>query len=322
MRFSSSLSNSRISKAGSIPPPIKTIPRRDLYFTRDPNRARTSASSSEHPGANILLACDCILHRPSLLPELSVLIRSRRRAPPPRAPPPERLHHPRGQRRSRSGIRFVPLHRPLAQLGDGGIHATERCAATATPVAMPTPKLGPSTTSKSSPRTDCSLTPPTRSRQAPIATLGEGLGLAAAGHRIGSGFLATVRKVGDDLSQEAGVLGVGLAVGGAVLGLILIGGANADDAGSAAGGRGAGGGLDRGTVGGKGRRVRGVLAVPLSSGTMEYAPRGEGEGRGAGWAARPARGRIAGAPSRGDPRECLRWRGRGSSRCLALRGRV
>lgn len=54
VRFSSSLSNSRISKAGSIPPPIKTIPRRDLYFTRDPNRARTSASSSEHPGANII----------------------------------------------------------------------------------------------------------------------------------------------------------------------------------------------------------------------------------------------------------------------------
>ena len=235
-----------------------------------------------------------------------------------------RLHHPRGQRRVALGHPLhVPLHRPLAQLGDGEIHATERCRGNRDTHERADAEAGP-VHHLEIVAADRLFTDATDAlgRRAPIATLGEGLGLRPRAIGSGSGFLATVGKVGDDLSQEAGVLGVGLAVGGAVLGLILIGGANADDAGSAAGGRGAGGGLDRGTVGGKGRRVRGVLAVPLSSGTMEYAPRGRGEGRGAGWAARPARGRIAGAPSRGDPRECLRWRGRGSSRCLALRGRV
>ena len=87
------------------------------------------------------------------------------------------------------------------------------------PTSVPTPKEGPSTTSKSSPRTACSVTPPTRSgggRRAPA--LRQSLGRRASAAGLWRGLLAPV-EVGDELAQHARTAaGLAGAVGGAVLG--------------------------------------------------------------------------------------------------------
>ena len=281
------------------------------YFTRDPNRARTSASSSEHLGANILMRVSGA-HRRVPPRRASCRAHSIATAAPRAAGSAAGVSTtPRWQRRVALGHPLhVPLHRPLAQLGDGEIHATG-AAAPATPHERAQRPWRRPVHHRALVDRQTVRRRHRRAREARrIAALGEGRD-AAASHRGRERFPCD-RREGWRRSFPGGrrPRATDWRSARSCPGPHPHRRRERRRRGQRGEGRGAGCGLDRGTVGGRGGG-EGCPRRRSPQGRWRYAPRGEGEGgRGDGRHGRREGGALA--QIRGDPRECLRWRGRGS----------